>query len=545
MRTYPSIGRLRNDTLRTAEDHADTVSTLGTAFAASYPADEGFRTTVPRYLQLLDTFRSRFGEGECFLARAPGRINLIGEHTDYNGCPVLPMAVDRDIAAVVRPRRDRKILVDSMQEGFGRREFQVDTTIPAFETGDWGNYPKAAVQWLLGSTMLGGSSPPSGAGSLHGYEMLIHGTIPADGGMSSSSALVVLSALALLASNDVSADRLELAQGMAEAERYVGTQGGGMDQAASLNGVRDHALRIDFHPLSVTSVPMPAGYSFVVTHSLVRAAKTQGAMDRYNRRSAECRMATALIAKAIAGMARNDPRIHLIGDLTPARTGLPAETLTTVPDTAVKPSPYSIAELAEALGCTEDTVVRRFCTRRDGSRWPIPAEGFKLRERLRHVLEEWSRVEQSHFTLQDGRMKEFGRLMDASHSSCRDLFEISCPELDALTEAARRMGALGSRLTGAGFGGCAISLLPDDAVDGFLSDLIDEYYGEKVVTLAAQAGLPDPKELSPAERRAAYGSVAFAVKAAAGAEAIPPTPSPAPRSPRMKNPPGLSSERSL
>jgi len=150
------------------------------------PQDIGIQEK--RYQALIERFCSLQGAEDYMLARAPGRVNLIGEHTDYNHAPVLPCAVDRDIIGVFTPRNDKKIVVSDFNRQFGSREFVIDQSIKPFVGGDWGNYIKAALQGLLDDRVLAG-----GGEGTRGFSMMIHSTIPSAAGMSSSSAMVVLS----------------------------------------------------------------------------------------------------------------------------------------------------------------------------------------------------------------------------------------------------------------------------------------------------------------------------------------------------------------
>ena len=238
-------------------------------------------------------------------AVAPGRVNLIGEHTDYNGLPVLPIAIDRAVRIDFRVTGEAMVELRSPVARFAPLTFQLKRPIEAADQGDWSNYVRAAARGLL----------EYGVELRRGIEGTVSGDVPIASGLSSSSALVVASALALLKANgvgvgggevsgggavaapgwraapaiagepeEVSGDRVEpsisrlkLAALMARAERFVGLEGGGMDQAACLHGLEGHALRIEFEPLRVTPVAVPAGWRWVVASSMVRAEKSAGA----------------------------------------------------------------------------------------------------------------------------------------------------------------------------------------------------------------------------------------------------------------------------
>ena len=322
--------------------------------------------------------------------RAPGRVNLIGEHIDYNGFGVLPMAIDRGIAAAWRPRADGRVLLRSV-EGYEPREFSLEPPIAPYGPGDWGNYVKAAAQGLLDA-----------GHALRGAEILVSSTLPPSAGLSSSSALVVLSALVLLEASGLAMPPLALAALLAEAEKYVGTQGGGMDQAASLLGLAGHALRIDFRPLRAAPLPWFADHVVVVANSLVRASKAEAA--GYNTRAAECRLAAAQAASALGRRADPPP---LLADLL-AVAGR-EEILAALP-----PGPGGLRCCAAPATCSSEA----------------------------------ARVDAACAALRAGDAAAFGRLMDESHASCRDDYEISCPALDrlvGLAQGGRRRGGAPDR----------------------------------------------------------------------------------------------------
>jgi N-acetylgalactosamine kinase len=441
--------------------------------SANYPA-EAQDAAFGRYRRLVERFQALYPGSPLALARAPGRINLIGEHTDYNGLPVLPFAIHRDLCATFALRSDAKVVLQNLEQTYPPREFVLEAAIPPYPTGDWGNYLKAAAQGLLEHFGQRGQ----GAASFRGLDILIHGDIPPAAGLSSSSALVVLGALMLLSANGLEVPRLELATLLARAEHYVGTQGGGMDQAVSLLARPGQALKIDFFPLRITPAPLPKGYAFVAANSLVAAAKTQEALDKYNRRPVECRLAVALLGKKLSKRFRREVPLRLIGDLFKPLDGVPEAELWEAADSALHPAPYTLAEIAAGLGQDPQATARAYCLRRDGTVFAQPPDGFKLFQRYRHVVDEARRVEQSLEALRAGDIAALGRLMNRSHQSCRDLYQISCPELDTLAGICLEAGAEGSRLTGAGFGGCTISLVRAERLEAFLARVSQAYYRE-------------------------------------------------------------------
>ncbi len=404
--------------------------------------------------------------------RAPGRVNLIGEHTDYNGLPVMPVAIGRDILCAASPRQDGQMVVQNVNTRCGAFECPVASVPRPFEMGHWGNYVKAALQGLFDD----GREYGVHADKFTGCSFLIEGNVPSAAGLSSSSALVVVSALALLGVHGCEIPKPNLAQILARAEHFVGTQGGGMDQTISLLGQRDHALKIDFNPFGYEPVPVPANVRIVVSNSLVKAAKTGDARAAYNRRVVECRTAAALLDKAVRERISPETQIRLLGDFTPQRTGVSESDLDRIAEDTIPKTPLSISEAAKRLSVSESEYQKRCCTLRSGEILQPPSEGFQVWKRYAHVVSEGRRVESAMQALKAGDLEQVGRLMLESHASCRDLYEISCDALDFLVSLAQSSGALGARLTGAGFGGCTVSLVRAEQVEAFISTIHREYY---------------------------------------------------------------------
>ena len=392
-----------------------------------------------RLAALRQLFEQSFGApAPTLLSRAPGRVNLIGEHTDYNGLPVFPMALQRNVAYLVRPRADGRVRLVNREARYAAREFELAREIEPFAQGDWGNYVKAAAQKLVQRCAI-----------RHGFDAAVDGNVPLAAGLSSSSATLVGALLALMRTNQVELPLAELQDLAAEAERYVGVAGGGMDQAISLGGRAGHALVIDFAPVRMQPTPMPRDWRFVISNTLVMAEKSGAAREAYNARTRECREALArfLASSSAAGLPRSwYGLVH----------GVPIERL---------------LELgARAL---------------DG----VHAK------RFRHVVSEGARVEAARQAMLRGDAAEFGRLMNASHQSLRDDYEVSSAELDLLVALARGAGALGARLTGAGFGGSSVALCHAEAAPRIVAALERDYYarrpgvaGESVLVAEASDG---------------------------------------------------------
>ncbi|MBL0175912.1 MAG: galactokinase [Ignavibacteria bacterium] len=405
------------------------------------------------------------------LLRAPGRVNLIGEHTDYNGYPVLPMAIARGIRCLAAPRNDGTVRIANTDGRFGERVIALDALEHAFPQGDWANYVLAALRGLFVDAFI----PREHA---LGFDAVFDSDLPVASGLSSSSALVVVSALAALAANGRSADPLLLATALARAERHAGAEGGGMDQAIALLARKGHALKIDFFPLRTRPVPIPDGCDFVVCNSLVPAAKTAAAREAYNHRVAECRLAALLLATALGIDPTPSGRPIRLAALSPAATGLSVNTLLDAGEDAFGTAPWSARDVSQRTGIPLPDLELRY-------RLPDADARFHLLQRFRHVLTEAARVQAAALALAGGAAEAMGSLMDASHASCRDDYDVSCPELEELVALAKRHGALGARLTGAGFGGCTVNLLPADMVDTFITAMARDFYAAREDVLAA------------------------------------------------------------
>jgi len=202
---------------------------------------------------------------------APGRVNLIGEHIDYHGLPVLPMALERRVKVTYCLRTDRRIVAESAP--YGQREFEWTTNLTPVAAGEWENYLRAAAQAVAGKW-----------GVLQGIDASVTSDLPAAAGLSSSSALLVAFTLALLEANGRAATCEELMEILPDGEQFVGTRGGGMDHAAALASKAGHATLVEFAPLAVRHIPVPRDWHFLVAHSLQSAEKSGAAREEYNLR---------------------------------------------------------------------------------------------------------------------------------------------------------------------------------------------------------------------------------------------------------------------
>ena len=370
----------------------------------------------------LSLFVQHFGPAEPkHLTRAPGRVNLIGEHTDYNGLPVFPMALQRGVSILFAERDDATVRLANLDRQFPACSFELSDDIEPDAPGAWANYVKAAAQVLCRRH-----------GSLQGFDGVVSSDLPVAAGLSSSSALTVAAALSLLHRNDIQMEPLELMELVARGERYVGTEGGGMDQAICLGGRPNTALKIDFEPppLRLNPTPVPSDWQFVVAHSMVRAEKSGAARDTYNQRGAECRDALRRMTERLpeaAGASRYTELLALVS----------LKTL-----------------VAGADSVLEDP----------------------QRQRFRHVITEADRVEKAREAMVAGDIEVFGRLMCESHESLRNDYDVSCKSLDELVDIAMSSGAKGARLTGAGLGGCIVALCAAEQTTALVEALSREFY---------------------------------------------------------------------
>ncbi|MDO8615841.1 MAG: galactokinase [Dehalococcoidia bacterium] len=347
------------------------------------------------------SFARDFGREPEVIAEAPARVNLIGEHTDYNGGFVLPVAIDRTIAVAAALRDDDLFRVRALD--FGEcDEFRWDTVRRA---QGWRNYPRG-VAWALAEA----------GHHLRGADLAVTGDVPPGAGLSSSAALAVAAGGAVCALSGIDVPPRELALLCQRAENaFAGVQCGIMDQFASALGVAGHALLIDCRSLDVEPV---AFFGPDVAIAVVDSRAPRRLADTaYNQRRQECSEAARLLGVA------------------------------SLRDAGLEQLEANRERLPEPLG-----------------------------RRARHVISENRRVLDAVAALRRGDTATFGGLMYRSHESLRDDFEVSTPELDLLVELARATdGVLGSRLTGAGFGGCTVSLVRQTQLGEFRARILGEY----------------------------------------------------------------------
>ena len=361
--------------------------------------------------EMQEVFREKFGAAQTHAYFSPGRVNLIGEHTDYNGGHVFPCAISLGTYALVAPRTDGISRLYSMNvPEQGVVQFPMHGAVKSDAYG-WANYPIGVVRVM----------EDAGHRAAHGFDIVLYGTLPNGAGLSSSASIEVLMAVILNDELNLGIDMVELVKFSQKAENeFVGMNCGIMDQFAVGMGKKDCAILLDCNTLSYRYSKLALdGCSIVITntnktHSLVTSA--------YNERRTQCESALKALQKV--------KPIKALGELTNA-------------------------EFDAIASAISDPVERR---------------------RARHAVYENNRTLEAVKALEANDVKRFGELMNASHVSLRDDYEVTGPELDTLAELAwQQDGVLGSRMTGGGFAGCTVSIVRDAAIPAFEKNVGDAY----------------------------------------------------------------------
>ena len=357
--------------------------------------------------RLVAEFKERYGRTPRLFS-APGRVNIIGEHTDYNEGFVLPMAIDRRTFVAAAPREDGVVRVTAVVVN-DAIEFRIDETAD-LSAHKWAKYV-AGVAWTL-----------NGRGfALKGADMMIDSDVPIGGGLSSSAALEVATGKALVTIAGATIDPKELAQAGQQAEHdFVGAKVGIMDQLTATLGRQRHALLIDCRSLATTEISLANLNSAIIVCNT--NVKHELAASAYNQRRAECERGVELLRERL-------PKIRALRDV-------------------------SAAEFEKYENELPDPV----------------------RRRCRHVITENDRTLKAAEALERGDRERLGELMQASHESLRDDYQVSCRELDMMVEiASHREGVFGARMTGGGFGGCTINVVRESALEVFVDTVAKEY----------------------------------------------------------------------
>ena len=361
--------------------------------------------------KLYDKFKEFFGyeaESKFF---SPGRVNLIGEHTDYNGGHVFPCAIHKGTYALVKKRDDKKFRMYSENfENLGIIEFLLDNLVNE-KKHKWVNYPKGVVKMFI----------EAGYKIDSGFDVLFYGNIPNGSGLSSSASIEIVTSIILKDLYNLDIDMVEMVKLSQKAEnQFIGVNSGIMDQFAVGMGKKDNAILLDCNTLKYSYAPVILKDEVLV---IGNTNKKRGLADsKYNERRAECEEALKDLQKELD--------IQSLGEL-------------------------SIEEFNKSEKLIKNEINRK---------------------RAKHAVYENQRTIKAQKELMEGNLKEFGRLMNESHVSLRDNYEVTGIELDTMVEITwNQEGVIGSRMTGAGFGGCTISIVKKDAVDKFIANVGKEY----------------------------------------------------------------------
>ncbi|GIV20308.1 MAG: hypothetical protein KatS3mg023_2059 [Armatimonadota bacterium] len=476
-----------------------------------------------RLLSLLALHLQRFGDQQVVIARAPGRVNIMGRHIDHQGGHVNMIAIDRDVHTVVGLRADRQVHLQNLRpREFPPREFTLDDLLPGYQPGAWVEFVNSAPILQAAASARGEWSQYVKAAcarlqahfadyTLPGFNLTADGDVPIGAGLSSSSAVVVATMEALLYLNRFHLPAEQFVDLCGEAEWYVGTRGGAGDHAAMKFAQRDAVVTMSFFPFRVVgTVPFPQGYRFLVCHSHQQAKKTAGARDQFNHRVACYGLGREWLKHLFPHLA---PRIEHLRDVNTERLGI------------------SLSDLYRLLAHLPEVVERQHLLER------LPAEQvtpylsthdeklnrYPLRSVVIFGLAECERSRRTAHVLQNGQMDTFGRWMNCSHDGDRiacwnsngndyrpfvvdysddalqrlaegaesnnptsDLalqpgaYACSTPEIDWMVDVALRVpGVLGAQILGAGLGGCILVLVREDACDAVQHALTEHYYAPR------------------------------------------------------------------
>lgn len=459
-----------------------------------------------RFKRLKERFLELYEKEPDFIARSPGRVNLIGEHIDYSLYEVLPMAIAADVLIAVSAvhqsaanTEDVTIHVANLNsQKFKQGEFTVPShgniEIDA-STLQWTNYFKAGFRGAI--DILQKENPDLAP---CGMKVLVDGTVPAGGGLSSSAAFVCASALATLRANGLEkVPKKELVEVSIISERSVGVNSGGMDQAASVFSIRGDATSISFSPeLHAEALPFPKTdppITFMIAQSFVAADKHVAAPENYNLRVVECTLAAEVLAVKMGAKLKKDS-----GPLGTSLRGCQTACFENLmelpfpgPEEQVKrmltfsekllgnTEGYTREDIASALSLSVSELEIKFM-----KKFPVRAKRFYLLQRAQHVFTEALRVQAFKKLLTSppphantSLLPRLGAILNQSHTSSRDVYVHSCPEIDQMCEIASEAGSYGGRVTGAGWGGCSVHLVPKDKIGVIRAAWEDKYYKKR------------------------------------------------------------------
>lgn len=470
-----------------------------------------------RYQNLVQNYKEVFQAAPEFIARAPGRVNLIGDHIDYCYFSVLPMAIEYDVIEAIGQVNNSKghfVYVANTDKRFSAEKIELpdDGSIVTIDKSShsWTNYYRCSL--IVAQNFILEKFPNRKGQPLKSINVVIDGTVPAGGGLSSSAALCVASTLGILKANGIErVTKKDLTRITVVSEHYVGLNNGGMDQCASVCGEKGKVLFIEFQPeLRATPYSIPKIHpplkplSFLITNTLVESNKNESAPVNYNLRVVEMAIGAEFLARRNGlSLPKNSnlntgtlrgfmdayfvEKKHLPSwngrdiELGIQRLQELAEQIETWFTDSQKIG-FTTAEAAEGLGLSIEQFTKKYLTT-----FPVRYQKLKIYQRTKHVFDEAKRVLETLRLFSDPTasenspifLKRFGEIMDQSQHSLKTLLMNSTTECDELCRIARENGSLGSRITGAGWGGSLVHFTTEDKLQNLIHALVEQYYKKR------------------------------------------------------------------
>lgn len=467
--------------------HEELPVPIHSSFDPVYGQGSQLEEALLRFNNMKTKFKQFFAHEPQLFARSPGRVNLIGEHIDYEGYSVLPMAIRQDTIVAIRKRdadEEKVLRIANVNDKYAMCTYPADPNQEIdLKNHKWGHYFVCGYKGFYEYAKSQGVN----VGEPVGLDVLIDGIVPTGSGLSSSAAFVCSSTIAIMAVLGLNFPKKELAQVTCDCERHIGTQSGGMDQAISVMAQSGFAELIDFNPIRATDVKLPDGGTFVIAHSLAESQKAVTAATNYNNRVVECRLA-AIVLGIKLGMKPQEAisKVKTLSDVEGLCVSFANSHGSSDPVLAVKEhlkeEPYTAEDIEKITEGSLPSILGDNPTSLDVLK---AAKHFKLHQRAAHVYAEAKRVYAFKDTVgaslsEEEKLKKLGDLMNDSHHSCSVLYECSCPELEELVNVCRKNGALGARLTGAGWGGCAVALVKESIVPQFILNLKEQFFQSRI-----------------------------------------------------------------
>ncbi|HAA74710.1 TPA: hypothetical protein DCE37_06295 [Candidatus Latescibacteria bacterium] len=457
-------------------------------------------------LRALETFVSQYGgHREVVISRAPGRINLLGNHVDHRGGYLNYAGISRDTILVASVNEDNTVRLINAHDRFTSAEFSIGQLLPTDQRGDWHRYinsveitPRSWENYIRAPLLYLQDQNPDLV--IRGMDIAVAGDVPIAAGLSSSSTLVVSTFVAALHFNGIDIPHEQQAEFCGAAEWYAGTRGGSGDHAAMLYSKRQALLHLRFFPLQTEELPFPPGYRVVACNSLVEHAPP----GIFNERVATYEIGLMMIKQANPDIAG---RLDHLRDINPETTGQSvSEIYGMLKDLPIR---ASRDEIRAALPNDQDHLETLFTPH------PEPAEGYRIRQVMMYGIGECARSDRGGDLLKQGDLKGFGELKKLSHNGDRQFrtledgfepvdnritdedldrliseahplseqaggYDCSCEELDHLTDIANTVpGCVGAGLTGGGLGGCVLAVVEEDGVDTLVQAVNEQYYGPR------------------------------------------------------------------